>query len=54
MHPDLYQIEDDEWEMLLDKEIIALESGAKYKTHDGEPLYLDKDRLVTRHELYED
>jgi hypothetical protein len=52
--PDLWNLHDEEWERLLDKEIIDLEFGAKYKSYLGEPLYLDRGWLVTRHELYED
>ena len=50
--PDLWNIYDEEWEGLLDKTILKMKSGIL--SSNGKVYYLDKDRMVTRDELYED
>ena len=50
--PDLWNIEDDEWEDLLDRKLLELEGGIRLA--DGRILFRDKDRMVTKDQLYED
>lgn len=49
---ELFQTEDDKWEELLDKELLRLESGAKFA--DGSVRYLDRCWMLGRDQLYED
>jgi hypothetical protein len=50
--PDLWDIYDEEWERLLDKRILELDGGIRLG--NGDILFRDKDRMVTKDELYED
>lgn len=52
IHPDLFGIEDDEWERRLDIQINKLDSGIE--CYDGEIRFRDKNRMVKKDELYED
>ena len=51
----IFHIEDYEWEQLMDDEIMNLENGVPgWRNGKKTILFLDRYRLVTKDELYED
>lgn len=51
-YPNLWNIEDDEWERRLDREIDKIYNG--FRAANGNMYYFNGHRMVTRNELYED